>query len=675
MKREFLPPSPQAKPIVERIHGIEIEDRFRWLEDQNSSSTREFIRTEQRFFETYLELHQALRSNVESRVRQLLRTESRELPVPDRRGGLIYGKRHANEEQASLYHRDSSGAERLILSSDAHSSLSVLRVSADGRFLAYALRTEGADRQEVAFYDLLRHHAFKDRLARGLFRGLVFDQTGKGAFYVQEEGEIAGLSQRSVRYHVFGNDQNRDEEVFACGSDPSIRLRLIESEDSSGLGYTIFSLSHGSSSRFLIHRFPLSEPPEEIAVPVGIELSPRFGRFGMIASTTWRAPLGRIVFIPHSSGPEEWIELIPESGCRLHAFDLLERNVVVHYSDGPRMRTSVYSREGAFVREITYPEGGTVTLGRVDSRRNELFFTNSDVVAGSVIYAIDLNSGKTSEWWKTVALPWNVAPTVERHYFPTLDGTRIPLTIVRPAAAKMARPTVLTVYGSRGSFDPPKFSAVLTVLVEAGFNYATAHIGMVEEFSNRRERQQSSVDAVVAAAQWLIENEYTTPDHLALAGQSHGALITLCTMIERPDLFRAIVALGPIADLARFHLFGVGRWFMQELGSPEDPEDFSALLALSPYHRIRRRMEYPATLIISGDLDKRCDAMHARKMIAALRESNSLRPIVLDYSEHRGHKPGLPIKSRIRSLTDRLTFLVAELTDGLNGADVCNVHS
>jgi prolyl oligopeptidase len=172
------------------------------------------------------------------------------------------------------------------------------------------------------------------------------------------------------------------------------------------------------------------------------------------------------------------------------------------------------------------------------------------------------------------------------------------------------------------------------------------------------------VDDLIAAAEWLVESGYTTPRLLGIAGQSAGALLALCAITQRPALFRAAMALGPLADLTRFHLFGVARGFVPELGSPDDPDEFAALHQLSPYHRIRPENAYPAVLIISGDCDKRCDAMHARKMIARLKTSKAqVHPILLDYTAVRGHKPVLPLTERIRALTNRLTFLIAELTN------------
>lgn len=677
MNRKISPPAPQPVTVLESIHGIEVEDKFRWLEDQASSSTRDFIKTEQDFYQSYLEQKDSVRSQIASRVRDLVSSTSIDLPVSDRRGGLIYGKCNAGEEQKSLYQRDSHDREERIPSCDAagrdrYTSPSVLQVSPDGRYLAFALRFAGEDSQEIGIYDLFDHRLLMDRLPRGVLRGLVFDRTGSGYFYAIEEHQ-ARQSDQSVRYHAFGTDQTNDEQVFNCGSDPSIRLRLLDAEDGSGLGYAISSLPSGSQMRFLIHRFPLGLDPEEIPLPGNAWISPRFSRSGIIASTTLEAPLGRIVFIRYEDPePRNWLEIVSQSQHRLHGFELTEENIITHYSEGPRMTTSVFSIDGRLSRQISYPEDGTVTLGRVDCCQNRLFFGFSDIFTNFAIYAVDLDSGETREWWRSVDPKWRVTPRVDHRWYPGPDGHRIPLTIVQSTRVKSPSPTILTAYGSPGAYDTPKFSTVLTILVESGFNYVIAHLGAVNESSNRRQREQFSIDGLIAAAQWLIDNQFANPGHLGLAGQSHGALLALCAMTQRPELFRAIVALGPLADLTRFHLFGVARWFTQELGSPDDPDDFQVLYSLSPYHRVRPNTQYPAVLIISGDLDQRCDAMHARKMVAALRESNSKLPILLDYSEHRGHKPGLPVGERVRSLTDRLTFLIAELTDQRStGVDPC----
>ena len=186
--------------------------------------------------------------------------------------------------------------------------------------------------------------------------------------------------------------------------------------------------------------------------------------------------------------------------------------------------------------------------------------------------------------------------------YPSKDGTAIPLTLIRPrGGASGPGPVLLSAYGGGGVSTTPKFSVLLTILADAGFTCVTAHVrgggegGLNWHLAAQKQRKQTSVDDLLAASEWLFENGHTTPEQLGLAGQSTGALLALCAMVQKPDSFRAVMALGPLADLTRFHLFGVARGFAAELGSPDDPDEFSALYRLSPYHHINPGAHYPSS--------------------------------------------------------------------------------
>jgi prolyl oligopeptidase len=397
----------------------------------------------------------------------------------------------------------------------------------------------------------------------------------------------------------------------------------------------------------------------------------RFCKFGIEAVTTLGAPLGRIVSIcPDRSEPSAWVDIVPQTGDVIYGFDHCNDSTVVHYLDGRFTTTRVYSGSGKPAREILYPQDGTVTLGQVDQTHNRLFYSYSNFTTPTAIYTVDLASGESVSWWQPGASRRQVKPQIESHTFTAKDGVPVAISLVRPKGTVGPHSLLLSAYGGGAVSSTPKFSALLTILLEAGFSFATAHVrgggegGQQWHVAAQRQRKQISVDDLIGAAEWLIDNRHSTPQHLGVAGQSNGALLTLCAIVQQPQLFRAALAIGPIADLTRFHLFGVARGFVTELGSPDNPEEFAALYRLSPYHGICRETRYPAALVISGDCDKRCDSLHARKMIAQLRETASSQDrILLDYTEHRGHKPALPLTERIRSLADRLTFLIAELSD------------
>ena len=674
MTSASIPHSSSAEPVRERLHGLEVEDPFRWLEDQDSLATRSFVQKEQRIFRDYLGRHLELRDGIERRVKELLTVDAVDLPLSDRRGGLVYLKREATAEQKAIYHHDEANGEKLLISvetlaRDSFTSLAIIHISPDGRFLAFGMRSGGEDLQEIGVYDLVERQLLPDRLPRGFHRGLVFERGGKGFYYVHEEADGRYQNRRAVRRHGFSEEQCNDTEIFCVGNDPSIRLVVQASEDDSALGYLIVSLQSVPQARFLVHRFPLIDPPQEVMSWSEANLGLRFWADTIETSTTHAAALGRVVRFsmdqPESKG---WTTIIPEMGESIFSWEHLGRSKVIHYAAGGRKLTRIYSESGGLVRTIDYPESGTTTFGQLDHCTHRYFYSHCDATEPTTIYSVDLATGEHGVWWRQPNWVQRRALEVENRTYRSEDGTDIPITLIHPRGTSGTRPVLLSAYGGGGVSITTKFSVLMTILAEAGFTCATAHVrgggerGPEWHLAAQRQRKQTAVDDLISGAQWLVNSGYTTHQQLGVAGQSSGALLALCAFIERPHLFRAVLALGPIADLTRFHLFGVARGFVAELGSPEDPDEFASLLRLSPYHRIRSEESYPALLIISGDRDKRCDSLHARKMIARLREASvEAHPILLDYVEARGHKPVLPLTERIRALADRLTFLIAEL--------------
>lgn len=672
--------SPAAEPLREIIHGIEVEDPFRWLEDQEAPATRSFIHSEQNIYRAYLDRHSDLWTNIQRRVRELLTVETVDLPISDHQGGLVYLKRNAEEEQKAIYLRDRAHVEQRLLSVDAlgkdsFTSLSIIQVSPDGHYLIFGIRTGGEDVQEIGIYDLLELHLLTDRLPRGFYRGLVFDSTQTGFFYSHEEASGIYQLRRSVRRHRFGDDQRDDTEVFYSGDGLGLRLLVQGADDASALGYLIISLDSVPRTRFLIHSVPFDKPPLQIVDLRGANFAPRFSASTIDAITTLNAPLGRVVrFSREQPNPKNWDSLIAEADGRLCGWEKWRLSTVVHFTIGRRKITRIYSETGTLVRTVEYPESGTSIFGQLDTYADRLFYSHSDTLVPPTIYAVDLNTGEHHLWWRQSI---TVAPRgllVEEYTYPSKDGVAIPLTVIHPSRCASQHQTLLSAYGGGGTSATPRFSVLTTVLIEAGFTCAIAHIrgggegGLEWHLAAQKTHKQKSVDDLIYAAQWLIEHGHTTQDNLGIAGQSNGGLLVLCALTQRPELFRAALALGPLADLTRFHLFGVGRGLVAEIGSPDDPKEFAVLYRLSPYHHIWQGARYPALLVVSGDRDKRCDSLHARKMIARLREASSPRyPILLDYTEMRGHKPVLPLSERIRALTDRLTFLISEL--GCNTAE------
>jgi prolyl oligopeptidase len=646
-----------GEPAHDVLHGIKVDDPFRWLEDQESPATRAFIRTEQEIYREYLRNHSLLRASIEARVRELLTIETVDLPIPDRRGGLFYLKRWPEEEQKAIYHQDQSGAEKILISvamlkRGSYTSLAILQVSRDGRYLVFGIRSGGEDVQEICIYDLAQRRILTDNLPRGFYRGLVFDTNGNGFFYVHEESSGTYRFRHSVRRHEFGGDQRDDREVFHAGDGPEMRLIVQGAEDDSALGYLIVSLKSVPQTRFLIQELPLNTAPREIVRFSGASFWPRFTASAIEATTTHEAPLGRMVRISNDRPDlEAWVDIIPEMGECLNSWERCGEWRVLHYTDGGRKLTRIYSESHELLRTIEYEPCGTTVIGHVDACSGQLFYANSNIDTPPAIHSVSLSTGVHRMWWHQPRTIGQRKCEIEELTYLSKDGTKVPVTLIHAQGVKGIRPVLLSAYGGGGVSTTPKFSVLLTILLEAGFTCVTAHVrgggegGLEWHLAGKKQRKQSATDDLICAAEWLIENRYTTPDHLGIAGQSNGATLALCALTQRPGLFRAALALGPLSDLSRFHLFGVARGFVAEWGSPEDPNEFAALYRLSPYHHVQQEANHPAVLIISGDRDKRCDSLHARKMTARLQEvAAEERPILLDYTDTWPDRCFVPVR-------------------------------
>lgn len=660
--------------ITETLHGIEVRDPFRWLEDQEADATRSFLIEQQVHFAEYVEREPKMRSRIEREVRELLMVEEVSLPISDNRGGLLYLKRLPQEQHSSIYRRTSDGHEELLLTTAMFRprvvrSLVLMQSSPSGRYFVVGVREGGEDALELRIFDLDTKTLLADRIPRGFPRGLMFDDAEAAFYYVHEEEKGLYSQRHAVRKHLLGDLQKADTEIFTASECPNERLILVASSDRRSVGYLCVTLGPDSHTRFLVQDLYDGSAPREIAEVRDTVFAPQIEPNCIYVHTTLGAPNGRIMRLTISNpNPSAWVEVVPERPERITGFDASEECIIVHYRHGNSFQTVSFVSLESSLRIKAYPQNGTVHLGRVSCREKNVFYLHSDFNAPWKIYRCDLSTGAEIVWWQQ-KIPFELNELhCERTTCPGRDGVRIPVTLLSNGRVGIPQPTILTAYAASEASLTPQFSIFVTVLVRLGFRCVLAHVrgggelGPVWHEAGRGVHKQTSVDDFISVADWLIAEGFTSPELLGVAAQSGGSVVILAAIIQRSVLFKAAVVLGPLADMVRFHLFGVGRGFTAEFGSPESDLDFPHLLRLSPYHAVRDGLSYPALLVISGDRDRRCDSLHARKLVARLQEANSgPNPILLDYHAYRGHKPALSAEDRISALTNRILFLHTEL--------------
>jgi prolyl oligopeptidase len=326
------------------------------------------------------------------------------------------------------------------------------------------------------------------------------------------------------------------------------------------------------------------------------------------------------------------------------------------------------------------PIGGTIQfLPAYGQEADGFFYSYESFDAPLAIYEHFAHANSSALWYQRGPNQHQMRRChVREECIASKDGTVVPLTLVSfaPHDGAAPAPVIMTSYGGFGVTMTPQFSVLVVIMMELGAVFAMPHIRGGGEFgkawheAGRARNRQAAFDDFIAAAEWLCQQLVTTPDRLAIFGGSNSGLLVGAVMTERPDLFAAVLCIAPLLDMIRYESFDHAVNWRQEYGTVEDPEDFKALYAYSPYHHVAEDVNYPAIMFVSGDKDDRCNPAHARKMAARLQGRAAQRSaVIVDYSEERGHSPMLPLSVRIGALTRRIAFLCEELHIALpNGA-------
>jgi prolyl oligopeptidase len=550
-----------------------------------------------------------------------------------------------------------------------YTALKPLRVSPDGRLLLYEIKEGGERTGTFALFDIQSRTTLSDVLPRGYLRGFAFAPDSKSFYYAHEFLDAKRPFYRAAYYHVLGAPIADDQEIFRAGEGEKLRLCLVS--DSNRLGFLVYKFLEKTRTDFCLQTFDSSGPPENILAGAEYIFGPRLIPGRILAITDRDAPNLRIVELSFRKNKDpEWIDLVPETAMRITRWLVVGNRIFVSRIRHARTYVSVFDFSGRKTNELPICDDVTVRLIGGSPENDELLMEAESFKEPISIWRYSEKSGKCLLWAK------RKIPFDSRNYrhmqvaYTSADGTSIPMFLVgrEDVLERGTCPMVMTSYGGYGVSVMPQFSIFVAYLMEHGCVFALPNIRGGSEFgaewhnAAKRRNRQTAYDDFLCAAEWLIQSGRTTQDKLAIFGGSNSGLLVGAALTQRPDLFRAVVCMVPLLDMLRYHLFDNAHVWKNEFGTADEPNDFAALANYSPYHRVRQGVAYPATMFISGDADKCCNPLHARKMTARLQAANvSGNPIFLDYSKFRGHSPVLPFSERIDGLTDRAAFLCDQL--------------
>jgi len=667
------PPSTTIDPVTEILHGVSVTDPYRWLEDQDSPRTRQWIEEQTQYAREYLD-HLPGRQKIRERIREFLAVETYDA-LQKAGNRYFFRKRLPDQEQPCICMRvGADGEDQLLVDPAEHgagkyTAVKPLRVSPDGRLLLFEVKEGGERTGTFKLLEIESRRTLPDVLPRGYLRGFAFAPDRKSFCYVHEPANRKEPYRHAAYHHVLGTEFSEDREIFFAGEGEKLRLCLTS--DATRIGFLVYRFLEKTRTDFYVQPWESETAPEHVLRDADYSFGPMFFRGRILAITDRNAPNLRIVEMRLRPGAEpEWVDLIPESDSRIQQWAVADDRILTLSGKAMDRHIRVFDLAGRKTEEVTVNPEETIRIVGATPESDEVFLERESFTDPIRIVRYSPVRKECALWAKKNVPTGRSDLCHKQTWYPSRDGTEIPMYLVgcKEVVEGGCHPTIMTSYGGYGVSMTPQFSVFVAFLIERGCLFALPNIRGGSEFGEawhnaaKRRNRQTAYDDFLSAAEWLIRAGRTTAAKLAIFGGSNSGLLVGAAMTQRPELFRAVVCMVPMLDMLRYHLFDNAHVWSEEFGTAEDREDFEALRRYSPYHQVRDGVPYPATMIVSGDADRNCNPLHARKMIARLQVATSSGlPVFLDYSPFRGHSPVLPLSERVEALTDRMTFLCEQL--------------
>lgn len=673
-KLTTAPPYSAIEPVTEVLHGVTITDPYRWLEDQDSPRTREWLAAQREYARSYLDAIPG-RDRIRKRIRELLDVETCD-SIQKAGQRYFFRKRLPGQEQPCIYFREGAdGADHLLIDpasrgTGPYTAVEPLRVSPDGRLLLYEVKEGGERTGTFEILEIETRRTLPDILPRGYLRGFAFAPDSKSFYYVHESLDAKRPQYRAAYHHIPGTSFDDDEEIFCAGDDQRLRLQLVPGAEY--LGLLVLHFHEKTLTDFLLWSTENGGTPEPVILGAEYKFGPVLLRGDRtLAITDREAPNLKIVEVRLRQGEEpEFVTIVPESADVIQSCAAAGDQIAVSYVRNLNTEVDLFDLQGKGVGQLPVELDSTIRLIGSIEATDVLLFEQESFTQPIRICRYSPGTHETEVWARRPE-PFDTNNFSHTQvWFAAKDGTRVPMYLVarRDVLESGSHPTIMTSYGGYGVSVTPQFSGFVTFLIERGCLFVLPNIRGGSEFGTdwheaaKRRNRQVAFDDFLSAAEWLIKTGRTEPRKLAIFGGSNSGLLVGAALTQRADLFRAVVCMVPLLDMLRYHMFDNAHVWKEEFGIADNPGDFAVLLRYSPYHNVRESTAYPATMIVSGDSDQNCNALHARKMTALLQAANASGSlIVLDYNHHRGHSPVLPLGERVEALTDRMAFLCDQL--------------
>ena len=678
------PETRMDETVVDDYFGTLVADPYRWLENDTSAETAKWVKTQNEVTQDYLS-HIPFRSALKDRLTEIVNYERYGMPSK-KHGRYIYSKNDGLQNQSVIYMQETLDGEPNVLldpnalSDDGTVSLGGISFSNDGKYMAYTIQRSGSDWVEIYVKDMATLELLPDHIEWAKFTGASWYKDGffYAAYDRPTEGkEFSNVNENhKIYYHKLGTKQDEDELFYSNPAQP----RYFHSIDLTEDEHYMFLFESGQGAGHTLWIRDMEDPKGkfvQIADDMDYQNSPNDEIYDVLyIFTNYNAPKGRICRVSAKAPQmENWVDVIPESENVIAGINLANGKMIVTYDKDAANHAYVYTMDGQQLHEIALPTYGSVGFSS-KYEEPEVFYAFTSFTFPTTIYTYNIEDN-TSTVFRAPAIDFKSDDYVTEQVFVTSkDGTKVPmfLTYKKGLQKDGKNPTLLYGYGGFNITLNPGFSTSRLPFIENGGIYAQMNLRGGNEYGEEwhiagtKLQKQNVFDDCIACAEYLINNNYTSADYLALNGGSNGGLLVGAVVNQRPDLFKVAVPQVGVMDMLRYHLFTIGWNWASDYGTSEDDEAmFKALYAYSPLHTIQsgENVHYPAIMVTTADHDDRVVPAHSFKYTAALQAAQTgPEPKIIRIDTKAGHGGGKPISKVLEEQADIYSFILYNM--GLN---------
>ena len=666
-------PETKKCDTVDNYFGTAVPDPYRWLEDDYSEETANWVKAQNAVTQQFLS-QIPYRDQMKSHLMEIMNYPKE--GAPWKKGDRYFFYRNDGlQNQSVLYYKNTLDGEAVELldpnklSDDGTVALSTLDISDDGNYLGYAISRNGSDWQEIYVKNIETGEVLNDHLVWVKFSGIAWKDDG--FFYSrfpEPKNELSGVNENGkLYYHKIGTEQSADKLAYEDRTNPNISF----SADVVNKRYLVIYGSESTSGNSLYFKDLDKKNAQFVKVVTTFEddysvVDELDGN--LLVMTNHDAPEYKVVSIPMDNpAPENWKDVIPAAKEVLAGVSHIGKRLIANYTKDARSLVKIFDESGKFLDNLDNDMIGSIGGFAGEPEETETFYTVTSYITPATIYRYDITNNKSTLYKKSEINFNSDDYTTEQVFYTSKDGTKVPMFITHKKGIKLDgnNPTLLYGYGGFNISLTPGFSVTRIAWLEQGGVLAVANLrgggeyGRAWHEAGTKLQKQNVFDDCIAAAEYLIAQGYTNPEKLALQGGSNGGLLVGAVVNQRPDLFAVAIPQVGVMDMLRYHKFTIGRYWAVDYGTSEDSKEmFEYLYKYSPLHSIQNGVEYPAILVTTADHDDRVVPAHSFKYVAALQNSDiGDRPHLIRIESNAGHGGGKPLDKTIEETVDMFSFI------------------